>query len=97
MTKACNEVQETTREVSHDYQTKLANLNAKYAALKRMHYCVPINVKTPGRRNATEGDKGLPRADGGITSEALREYARDAEQTGLQLDACQDFLRRTSK
>ena len=44
-----------------------------------------------GRMNAL-----IPEKDGeGIISDALIDFAADAEKTGLQLDACQAFTKAT--
>lgn len=93
----CEAEKKLTEGIAHDLQSKVSDLNSRVANLKRLRpsNCVPITPDAARVRNEKTGDAGLPRSNGGalgIESDALFDFARDAEEVGLQLDACQDFI-----
>jgi hypothetical protein len=94
MTKKCKEAQAITREVSDEYQSQISALNRRVADLKRLRaQCVPVYADpTGGHNGASTGELRGP--DGGITAGTLLDFARDAEQTRLQLIGCQDWIRK---
>jgi len=93
----CEKDKKLTTEVSRDYQNNIANLNRKLADAKRMRAsaetCVSI-TGTTGGRDAAKEDTGL-RGTHGVAAESLFDFSGDAEQVGLQLDACQAFIKKT--
>lgn len=93
----CEADKKLTSEVSNGYQQKIAVLNRRLGELKRMHQsvCVPV-AGTAGGRDATQGAGELPRQNG-IDAGSLYDYGSDAEQVGLRLDACQEFIRKVWK
>jgi hypothetical protein len=93
----CEADKKLTSEVSNEYQKKITVLNRRVGELKRLHsaVCVPI-AGTPGGHDAAEGAGKLPRPHG-IAAGPLYDFGDDAEQVGLRLDACQDFVRRVWK
>lgn len=97
MTKKCKEAQAITREVSDEYQSQISALNRRVADLKRVRtQCVPFySDPTGGHHGSTDGEFRGP--DGGITAGTLLDFARDAEQTRLQLIGCQDWIKKVEK
>lgn len=94
----CKADKELTKEVSHGYQSKITDLNAKLAALKRVRpsrCVVPIAGDTAGRSPAAGADK--PAGQDGTPAESLYDFAGDAEKYRLQLIACQEFIEKTWK
>lgn len=90
----CAKDKQITEGVSRDYQKTISDLNARVAALKRVQpkTCVPVSVTKPAPgRNSAEGNTGLSTAHG-LTTDALYDYAADAEKVGLKFDACQRFI-----
>lgn len=92
VTAQCRAAQKVTMEVSHELQGRFSDLNRRYAAarLRQSDCTVVYSPGTPAGHDAAPRDQGLLRPNG-ITAGQLREYARDAEAVGLQLDACQAF------
>jgi hypothetical protein len=88
----CEEEKKITKDVSHEYQTKLSSLNAQLARLKRVqsHCIVP---GTAGGRDG-EAERGKPSGPDGVSTAWLLEFAGEAERYRLQLISCQDFIRR---
>lgn len=93
----CETEKETTREVSHEYQTKLSSLNAQLARLKRVQSrCILPESDAPAGRDGATPAGQLPRSNG-ISTDWLIEYAGNAEETRLKLLSCQDFITKTLK
>lgn len=90
----CAKNQALTQEVSHDLQTKLTSLDARYAlALKRLR-TAERNVPTPNTaagHDAAAGTNGLSGAD---RDADLLSLAVTADRQTSQLIACQDFIRK---
>jgi hypothetical protein len=95
----CKQVQKTTEEVSHDYQTQINAINARHtAALRRVRadatkQCVRVATAPGGRDDAAAGD-GL-QGQTAIAAGDLLELARVADLQTAQLQACQEFIRKT--
>lgn len=92
----CTADKRLTAEVSNDYQTRIAALNNELAAVKRLRpskCVVPTPIPAPGRNEATSRTK--PAEEDGVTSDALYDFAGEAEQYRLQLIACQAFITKT--
>lgn len=90
----CDNDKRITTEISNEYQKNLRAASDKRDALGRMYNdntCVTVTASGVSGHNAASKDKGLHGKDG-VSVGALRNYAFDAEQVGLQLDACQRFL-----
>lgn len=90
----CEADKQITQEVSHDYQTKIDALNRRLADLKRVRpsVCVPVTKPTSGHNAGTGAE---PPRSHGLTSDALLDYAAEAERYRLQLIGCQDFIKKT--
>jgi hypothetical protein len=98
--KQCDADKKITEGVSHDYQAQLSNLSTQLANLKRVRpsRCVAVSVASPASgRNASPPTGQLPNPNAGVTSDALYDYAAEAERTRLQLIACQQFITETWK
>lgn len=92
--KGWEDAQKITYEVSNDYQKQLADLRRRLDARRMQpHVCVPVAPANPGGRDAATG-AGPVRADG-VDSQALLDFAAEAEGYRLRLSACQDFIRKT--
>lgn len=91
----CLAQQTITREVSDDYQKQISSLNNQLRRLKRLpKHCVPIPNSPRGRHGtALVGEYG---GSYGVTSDALYDFAGDAEQYRIQLKACQSFIIKAS-
>ena len=89
----CNQQKAITTEVSHDYQSKIADLNRRVSQLKRVRSCVPIEGSPATGHDAAGGNK--LHGPHGVPSDALIDFAAEAEQTRLKLNACQSFIRKT--
>ena len=92
----CAKVQQTTMEVSHEYQNQLAGLREQLDAAKRVrpHACYIVRPAQPAAgRDGAPLDAQLPHADAGVDGNDLLDFAYDAEQVGRQLDACQGFVK----
>lgn len=92
MAAECNKAQETTRKVSHDYQTKLAALDARLSAARRMHdnRCMSVTgIPATGHHAGTAGGK-LSGRD--VEAAGLIDLAGRAERVRIQLIACQGFI-----
>lgn len=93
----CAAAQRITTEVSNDLQTRLAVLNNRLADAQRLRRadCIAVHpAAAAGGHDAATDDHGLP-APHGVTAGALIDFAGDAERVGLQLDACQSFIRQS--
>lgn len=94
--KQCIQEKQITTEVSNDYQNQLADLGRQLAAVKRLRpsACVPVAGPAAGRDAAN----GAGHAEGNaVHSDTIFDYAGQAEKYRRQLNACQDFIRRTWK
>ena len=91
----CQKDKQITEETSHAYQTQLTALRDQLAAVKRLqpNRCIPTVAKPAFGYDAAPPHPGFPRADGVFTDD-LYDFAADAEQVGLQLDACQGFVKK---
>lgn len=90
----CEKAKQITSEVSNDYQAKNTLLVKRLAALSvRPRQCVPIMASSAGGHDGSTPDARLSQPHG-VYSDALIQFAGDAEQVGLQLDACQSFVRK---
>lgn len=94
--KARKAVEEKAEEVATDYEKATADLDRLRAA-KRVQpsRCIPVDVPPAcaAREHHDAAWAGPVAAHGGIDAAALWEYAGDAEQTRLQLIACQAFIK----
>lgn len=90
----CKKVQAITEGVSNDYHKKIINLNASLVALKRVQpsRCVPLSTANATRGNNDSNTPSINAGQDGVTSEALIDFAGDAERYRLQLNACQAFI-----
>jgi hypothetical protein len=98
--KRCEDEKKITEEVMYDLQQKVSSLNARVIASKRLRpaTCVPVALDAARLDHGKTDDAGLSRQDAksfGLSSDALIDFAADAESVGLRLDACQDFIRKT--
>ena len=86
-------VQTEAQEVSHGYQTDLANLQRRLATLRLrgQERCVPVTGGSPSRPAGSQPDIGLPHTDG-ISFGSLIEFAGDCEADRQKLAACQKFI-----
>jgi hypothetical protein len=99
LNKQCDDDKALTMEISNGLQQKNRNLAAQLGRLKRLqpNRCVvPAPSKPPGGHDAAPGNTELS-GQHGVTAGALYDFAADAEQTGLKLDACQSFILKTWK
>lgn len=89
----CKAEKAITEEINNDLQNKTDGLDAGFNELVRMHSARPgIIADASVRDDATPQDARLPRQNGRL---ALLTFARDAEEVGLRLDACQSFIKKT--
>ena len=88
----CNKAQAITKGISHDYQTKLASLNARLADAKRVHVnrCIAVQGATSAGYDGTA--TGAKPAGRNVGADRLIDYAGRAEKYRLQLISCQDFI-----
>lgn len=95
--KQCNADKAITTEVSHDYQTQIADLNARLSQLDSM--CGTTRVTVPAAKPATGryGPAGncQPAGTHGVANSALYSLAGEGEKYRLQLIACQSFVTKT--
>lgn len=93
----CLSDQQLTKDVSYDYQTKLANLNRQLATSKRLQRddgkCTPVTSPAAGHNGAAGAGQSV--RPNGIEAGWLRDYAFEAETYRLQLIGCQDFVTKT--
>lgn len=90
--------QQTAYEVSDAYQKKLSDLNKRHDDLKRMygHTCIPVrDDPASGGHHAAPADQ-LSGSDG-LSTTALLDFARDADQVREQLIGCQNFIAKISR
>lgn len=90
----CARDKQITENVSREYQNTIANLSSRVAALKRVQpkTCVPVSTPEPSTgRDSAPGNAGLPKPYG-VTTDALYDFAADAERVGLKFDACRNFI-----
>jgi len=92
----CQKDKLITEETSREYQTQVADLRTQLAIVKRVqpNRCVPTVARPASGRDANADHPGLPGADGVFTDD-LYDFAADAEEVGLRLDACQAFIKKT--
>lgn len=95
MTEACNQAQETTRKVSHEYQIQLGSLNSKLSAAQRLHdkRCVAVTLSPARGHDAGAAGKELSGGNAGIAAGAFIDIAGRCEKVRLQLKSCQQFIR----
>lgn len=91
----CEKDKQITKEVSDELQAQLDDAAAQLARAKRVQptRCVPVVAHSAKRDDDTAQDGELHNAHG-VYSDALLDFAYDAEVVGRQLDACQDFVTR---
>ena len=103
MAKQCAEAQAITEKVSHDYQNKIAYLNTRLAAARRLHVseCVAVSSQAASRHDGTSKSGkplGSP-AEGtrtrNLSAQFLIELIGEGEKYRLQLLACQQFVNMT--
>lgn len=95
--KQCDDDKRITKEASDGFQKRLTDLSGQLDALKRVQPSRCIAVSTPVTacgRNA-EASTGKHAGANGITSDALYDFAGQAEKYRLQLIACQSFINET--
>lgn len=89
----CKAEKAITEEIDNDLQNKTDGLDAGFNELVRMQRkFFDVVTDTAARNDATPQDARLPRQNGRL---ALLTFARDAEEVGLRLDACQSFIKKT--
>lgn len=88
----CREAQNITREVSHEYQKQIADLNRQLDALRlRPKKCITIASESSGGYNAAAEESEYDQQNG-VPTEALYRFAAESEQYRLQLISCQKFI-----
>lgn len=94
MQAQCDKEKSITKEVSRDYQNKTAALTRRLSELKRLRpsRCVPLLAAGTAAGRAPEAGAIPAGQNGGVTSDALYDFAGDAEKYRLQLIGCQDFI-----
>lgn len=94
----CNDDKQITTEISHGLQNSLDIANHKLASLKLQK---PSRCVVPASSTATGHDanstKPIVSGQNGVTSDALYDFAGDAEKERLKLTACQGFITKTWK
>ncbi len=93
MTVTCNNAQEKTRKISHDYQIQLSSLNSRLSSAHGLHdnHCVAITIDSAGGYHAAATGKELSGRN--VRADRLLDIAGRAEKVRLQLKACQSFLK----
>ncbi len=98
LTTKCDSDKKITLEASNDLQSKISALNSELISVKRLHpssCIVPVRPADATRCNdGAAARKKPPTADAGVTSDALYDYAGEAEKYRLQLISCQGFVRK---
>lgn len=96
LTAQCAADKHLTEEVSNDYQTRLGALNRQLADARRVRVarCVVPATDPTGGRDAPPGAGEPIRPHVGVATDALLDYAAEAERYRLQLLSCQEFVRR---
>lgn len=90
----CDTQQKQTLEDGNALEANLVRARAELNRLRNQsNTCIVPRSESIGGTSGPSNDPGLS-ATYGITAFALREFAFDAEEVGLRLDACQAFLRR---
>lgn len=91
----CTADKQITTEVTNEQLRQIAGLNDQLAALKRVrpNRCVAVVPGSARDGHAAAQDEKLPHAHGLFTDD-LYQFAYDAEEVGIQLDSCQDYIRR---
>ncbi len=90
----CEADKAITNEVSHEYQTHIAALDARLATLRlRPAHCVPVSNPSPGCNAAAGANK--PIGQDGVDSRVFLDFAAVAEKYRLQLIGCQSFVNKT--
>lgn len=85
-----------TKEVSRDYQTRLASLADQLARARRVrNTCVVPTTQPTDGRDAAPGAGEPVRPHVGVPADALLDYAAEAERYRLQLLSCQEFINRS--
>lgn len=94
----CLKEKQLTTEVSNGLQTQLSDLRSQLAAAKRVRpqSCAPVVTRPTSGHDGQAGNTELPDPHG-ITSDALLDFAYDAEVVGRQLDSCQEFVSKVWK
>lgn len=98
--KQCNNDKQITEEVSSEHQRQIIDLRNQLDSIKRVrpNACIPVHVaNSPSGHNDTPANSQFPKPDGSVDSYTLLDFAYDSEQIGLQLDACQNFIKATWK
>ena len=92
----CAKEKQITQEISHDYQNQLTDLAAQLAAAKRVRppACLPVYVAKPAPGRDAGNGAGYVAGDA-INSDALLDFAATGEKYRRQVNACQEFIRRT--
>lgn len=93
----CEAEKKITEEVSNELQSKVSSLDARLASIKRLRpdACLSVLADPARKHDDAAHNAGLPRQNGEVSSAALFDFARDAEEVGLRLDACQGFVKKT--
>ena len=101
MKKQCKSEKAITKEVSYEYQTKLADLRKRIDAARRLHKlsCIAITSDTAARHDdgAAQGEHSGQGVSGNrsISSESLITFLGEGDKYRLQLMSCQTFIERT--
>jgi len=93
----CQEDKKITEDISHGLQNSLDAANRKLNTLKlRDSRCV-LPVTKPATGHDAAARKSLAAGQDGISTEALYDFAGDAERYRLQLVSCQGFIKKVWK
>lgn len=91
----CRTDKAITEGVSNELQKKLSDRTRQLNALRvRPPRCIPVIADAAAGHDAAPAGEKLPDKNG-LPSSVLYDLAADAEKTGLQLDACQGFVKKT--
>lgn len=101
LTSQFNKQKAVTDELNRQNQDLIDNLDSRLAAALSMRprACVPVNVpaSSPPSGNPEDAQRGYVRPHGGIDSDDLLRYARDAEAIRLDQNTCVNFLNQLYK
>jgi len=91
-TQSCNTDKAITQKAEADYETKVRDLSSRLAALSLLpSTCVPVITSHTGNTPAKVKHRPA-KANAGITSTALYQYAGQCEADRLQLNSLIDVI-----
>lgn len=93
--ESCQKDKAVTESIAHEYENRLADLDARVAAAKRLR----SSTKCVSVTNAASLDNGSTAGDGAIGRDAVNvseliDFGAKAEKYQNQLRSCQDFIRK---